>query len=470
MLEIKPDSQLLTARWVLPVVGNAIQDGAVIFGNGAIEAVCPQSTLADLLGPETLLKLSYRRKDYGNAVIMPGFINLHTHLDYSLLPGLDGQCGQFAWMKDLVGRASYWSADQWFQSARYGAEQAALSGTTCVVDSSFTGNSAKALAEVGLRGIVGLELFGSNEELAEPIWSQWRQRLQTFVDGANGAARSSLAQNLIQLTVAPHSPYLVSPRLWQRATEWANSEKLPLMAHVAESAQECQWIESGNEEVDDYLRFITRLFAEGATSLKSYQYLRSERDRSWRGLGLSPVGHLHKHRLLNEKLLAVHAVHVNDEDIALLARNHVSIVHCPRSNSYLGNGLLPLAKMRAAELAVGFGTDSLASCDDLDVWQEFRYARAMHRAELPDFHFSDAEGIFSVTLGAAQMIGLDQQIGSLQAGKRADIAVFQNEERELLEPLTIFFHGRSRLCDLFVDGKCVVEGRSLVGGSQELER
>jgi cytosine/adenosine deaminase-related metal-dependent hydrolase len=460
MLEISPDSQLLTASWVVPVCSEPIKDGSLIISGDKIDFVGPLAELANVCSAKDLGRLSENKIDYADSVLVPGLINLHTHLDYSFARGLPADNGMFEWMKALVASGSAQTTDQWQAAALYGATQSALAGTTCVVDSSFTGNSLDALAAVGLRGVVGLELFGGNEDLAQTIWHQWLEKRNYRLNKGTAPVKEALAQERIQITVAPHAPYTVSPRLWALAHQWAERQTLPITAHLAESWQECAWIKTANSELDGYLAFIRSLYAGGANSLKEYDYLKEARDTTWKGHGLSPVQHLRKNGLLGKNLLAVHAVHVDSDDINLLAANQVKVAHCPRSNSKLGNGRAPLPQMLAAGLKVGFGTDSLASTDDLSMINEVRAAQTLHQGSQPGFLYADLLALKALTLEAAEMIGLSRLIGSLEPGKQADISVFALD-RKVSCPLSQLFHGGARVLDVFVDGKRIVQSGRL---------
>jgi cytosine/adenosine deaminase-related metal-dependent hydrolase len=466
MLEISPDSQLLTAFWVVPVGGEPIKAGCVVITGDKIAYVGNLAELANLCPDGGFRQLCQSQFDYENSVLVPGLINLHTHLDYSFAGGLPADKGMFEWMKALVLDGSARTEDDWQAAALWGATKAALAGTTCVVDSSFTGNALGALARVGLRGIVGLELFGGNENLAQPIWQQWLEKHKRSLNTADFQVKSALQAGRVQLTVAPHAPYTVSPRLWRFAHEWAESEGLPITAHLAESWQECAWLKSENAELDNYLAFIRALYAGGSQSLKEYDYLKEVRDTAWKGHGLSPVQHLNENGLLGKNLLAVHAVHVDHDDIKLLQAKQVKVAHCPRSNSKLGNGRAPLPELLAAGLAVGFGTDSLASTDDLSMINEVCAAQTLHRGLQPTFLYTDAQALRALTLEAAQMIGLASLIGSLETGKRADIAVFALDLPGS-GPLFQLFHGGARLRDLFVDGKRIVQDGRLASAGAE---
>lgn len=195
--------------------------------------------------------------------------------------------------------------------------------------------------------------------------------------------------------------------------------------------------------------------------------------------GVSPVAHLDKHGLLSNKLVAAHCVQIDDADIDLLKAANVSVAHCPRSNARLRNGCAPLPKLLEHGVNVGLGTDSLASTDDLNPLAEAGFALNLHRAVEPECTLSSEDLIKMMTLSAARAIGLDRKIGSFDAGKAADIAVFKVAPRSLLalepahreaqadvfeprfiesaNPADLLVRFPTRIEDVFVDGVRVVE-------------
>jgi 5-methylthioadenosine/S-adenosylhomocysteine deaminase len=184
----------------------------------------------------------------------------------------------------------------------------------------------------------------------------------------------------------------------------------------------------------------------------------------WKGRGLTPTRHLKNFGLLDDHLLAAHAIHLDEQDIALLAETGVKIAHCPRSNARLRNGRAPLGQIRAAHIPFGLGTDSLASCDDLDLLQEARFATAVHRTVEPDIVWTSADILKSLTIDAARILGLENLVGSIDPGKLADIAVFAINPLEYGQddPYDLLIHGKTTLVDLFVDGSIVVSAGQLV--------
>ncbi|MBS2000901.1 MAG: amidohydrolase family protein [Cyanobacteria bacterium SZAS LIN-5] len=457
------DCRIISARWVLPVSGPPLKDAAVVIEGDTIVDVLFKEELSYKYPPQFLEQLPEEPHDYGDAIILPGFINLHTHLDYSALRCSDVESGMFDWICGLVERSSRWSPEQWRSSAAYGAREAALSGTTCIVDSSFSGLSVHALADTGLRAVVGLELFGLRDDEANAVWGHWLNRYDTLKNTTESRSRVATATGKIKLTVAPHAPYTVCPTLWLKAATWAQEKGLPLLAHLSESRHECEWIKSENRRVDEYLTFVKRLF-NPALPLNDKGILEELSQIRWKGRGLSPTKHLKNYGLLDNNLIAAHAVHLDEDDVKLLTQCQVKVAHCPRSNAKLRNGRAAIEKLQAAEIEFALGTDGLASNDDLNMLNEARFAVDLHRAANPELQWTSERIIGSMTRDAARILNLNHEIGTIEPDKLADIAVFKLEHRThgTENPYDLLVHGKSRLQDLFVDGRAVVVGGELV--------
>ena len=346
-----------------------IHQGVVVIEGARIEAVLSRAAFF----AKYPLFCHGDLEDFGQAIICPGLINLHTHLDYSNVNLLDSNSNFFSWIQKLTKTASTWSPSQWQESALNGARQIALSGTTCIADSSYSGQAAFACAEVGLRAVVALELFGVDESKSVSQFDAWLAKYNRLVnEGAHeqgGKLALSLNSGQIQITVSPHAPYTVSPQLWSHAQEWACQHNLPLLTHVAESQQECSWIAGNDAELDAFLQAV----------IPGYKSV------SWKGAGKTPIQHLNDHDLFKARTIAAHTVHLSESDLEIMSRLQVKSVHCPRSNSRLKNGVAPYAKLLSYGIEVGFGTDSLASNDSLDVLSEACFAWNLQRAINPNF-------------------------------------------------------------------------------------
>ncbi len=455
---------VIAARWVYPVSMDPIEDGAIAVKGSHLVGCASRSLLVSHFK-------DFEFYDYGDAIIMPGLINLHSHLDYSALCHLNSQDRLFDWIPLLMKSVANWASSDFIASANYGAKLAALSGTTFIVDSSYSGLSAEAIAAVGLKGLVGLELFGLDKSLCDPIWKGWLERLDRLVSNSSPLLKDALDKGSITFTCSPHAPYTVSPLLWQLARDWADAKDLPVLAHLAESEPEVAWVRDSDLLINSFLMKVSpsNKDRDTETVLKSID---------WKH-GVSPVAHLDKHGLLSNKLVAAHCVQIDDADIDLLKASNVSVAHCPRSNARLRNGRAPLPKLLERGVNVGLGTDSLASTDDLNPLAEAGFALNLHRAVEPESTLNSEDLIKMMTLSAARAIGLDRKIGSFDAGKAADIAVFKVAPRSLLaldpahrdaqadvfeprfiesaNPADLLVRFPTRIEDVFVDGVRVVE-------------
>lgn len=447
----------LKARWALPIASEPVHDAVVVIDGEKIEAVLPRQEFNARYRSSDISE----SREYRDAIIMPGLINIHSHLDYSAARAFETEPVFFGWIKRLIETVRDWDDERWLQSALLGARLSALSGTTTVVDSTKTGCAARALASVGLKGVVGLELFGVFDQDTEGRWAEWLGFHSRLTNLEEPAFQAALRHGKIKLTVSPHAPYTVCPTLWLKAMNWADREGLPVLAHVAESSEECLWLAEGSEIVDRFMQFA--MASNGKT------------DRAvlpkWQGRGLTPVRHLKSYGLLNDNLIAAHAIFVDDNDIGLLAESGVKIAHCPRSNARLRNGAAPIDRFMAFAIPFAIGTDSLASSDDLSPLSEAQFAFNMHRSRFPDIGLTAKDMIESVTLKAAQLLKMDDLIGSLKPGMKADLAVFalppsplKNEEKAALDPYNLLLCGGARLRDLIVDGDFVVSGGKLKKG------
>ena len=362
---------VLSADWVLPVEGEPITDGAVAIEDGCIVAVGSAAELG-------------RGTRYEEAVILPGFVNAHTHVEYAVYGGFgDGLSDFSAWIALHVERKARIGWDEFVAIARLGAAESLASGVTTVGDCSYSGAAAVAAADLGLRAVVYLEVFG-----AEPddVLAQYESKLERV---------EPVLSERVRAGVSPHAPYSVSLPAYRACAGLG----VPLATHLSESPSELRYLVGGAGEWAGY-DFLVE--PPGTTGPRL----------------LAEAG------LLSPNVVAVHCVHVDPEEIELLAGLGVGVVHCPRSNAVLGCGVAPLRELRAAGARVGLGTDSPASAPSLDVFEELRAAllTARARAERPDV-LTAADALELATLGGARALGLDDQIGSLVAGKRGDLTV-----------------------------------------------
>jgi cytosine/adenosine deaminase-related metal-dependent hydrolase len=431
------------ARWVLPMSCPPVENAVLELNGNKIAQVWQRQNFDEVHAE------SQNLVDFGNAIIVPGFINAHTHLEYTALQGLEMKASLFEWIPQLMGRCKSWGLADFRDSALLGANAVLRSGTTCVVDSAYSGQAAVAVARSGLRGIVGLELFGLLENQFEKNWNNWRQKFDDLCDGESDDAQAISAargSGRLKMTVAPHAPYTVAPALLQKAFAWAGDQdaNLPVLTHLSESSQECNWLAGGDQEIDS---FLTRIHGNQEALAETHQ---------WRGKGRTPVQHFEHFGILNNRLIAAHCAHLTDDDIQLLRKSGTKVVHCPRSNSLLGNGRAALPEMMRAGLHVCFGTDSAASNFDLDILAEVRAAWLLHRSADRHFMPTAEDAIRKLTIDAAIAVGWQDEIGSFERGKAADVAIFDVTSQAPTwqnKPYELLLHGGTTLRELYVDGK-----------------
>ena len=363
--------RILSADWVLPVEGAPIENGAVAIRDGRIEAV---GTAAELGEGER----------FEGAAIVPGFVNAHTHLEYAVYAGFGDGLAFAPWIALHVERKRRLEREDMEAIARLGAAECLRSGVTTVGDLAFSGASAHACSELGLRAIVYLEVFGSEAEAA----------LAQF-----GEKRDYVAPALserVALGISPHAPYTCSTEVYAACLALG----LPVATHLNESQDELDWL------------------IDGAGPWQPVAEMLIEPD------GRSGIRRLGEAGLLDERVVAAHCVKVDDEEIATLAQHGVAVAHCPRSNALLGCGIAPLQRFRAAGLRVGIGTDGVSSVPSHDFFDELRTTIAMARVQGEDAGALSASDALELgTLGGARALGLADEVGSLVPGKRADLAV-----------------------------------------------
>lgn len=371
-----------SSRWILPIDTEVIEWGEVVVEDGLIAAVRPLCTPAN------------DRRDFGEAVLMPGLVNAHAHLEYTALRGFLEDVPFFPWIRALNASKASLIGEDWLWSARLGALECLAAGITTLGDNTDAGVTMQVLTESGLRGIVYQELFGIDD----------REPVGLIMDSlaAKIAFHRHLASDRVAVGISPHALYTIRPELFTAINSYVAAEGLPTSIHIAESPAESALTERGEGP-----------FAE--------MYLR--RGITWEIPYVTPTRYAAHLGALGPNTLAVHCVHQTSEDIGLLASTGAAIIHCPKSNAKLGAGIAPLARwLRTAELKIGIGTDSAVSNNTLDLFEEMRFALLMQRATQEEVEAVAARDVVRMaTLGGAEAMGLASQIGSLTPGKRADL-------------------------------------------------
>ncbi len=379
--------ELWLADLVCPVEAPPVRRGALLTASGRILAV----------GEEAFVRPAApvaRERDFGRAILIPGMVNAHAHLELSGLAGRPKPMGE--WIAWLAREVRGWPAHLFLASARLGAAASLASGVTCVGDVSTSGESATALAGAGMRGVVFHETLGIDPARADAILAERLEALDAFPEYRGpipGAVRRGLS---------PHAPYTASLALYRAAIAEAESRDWPVATHLAESPREVEFLRTGGGPFAEAHRALN-----GSLALEGFA-----------PSGLGPVAHLEAGGALAGLSLAVHGNQTNGEDWRILAGNGVRLCLCPRSARFFGHPFADADGMREAGLELCLGTDSRASSPTLSLLDE---ARALREAGA---EFTDAELLDLCTRAGAAALGFED-LGVLKAGGAADFCVLR---------------------------------------------
>lgn len=377
------------ARWVLPISAAPIHDGVVVVDGERIAWV----------GPAERLPLEFAtasRVDCGNAALLPGLVNAHTHLELTAMRGFLEGLAFRDWLVVLTkARRECFDAASLYDASCAGIEEALRNGITTMADTTESGAPLDAMRDLGVRGIGFIEVFGPDPSQCD-----------ASMDGLERAVVAQRARDtaLVKTGVSPHAPYTVSPALYRRVAEFARRDTWPVAVHIAESDAESRFVRDGEGPFADGHR------ARGIPVVAH---------------GTTPIALLESTGLLAARPLLIHAIQLDDADIRRVADAGATVVHCPISNLKLGHGVARVPTMMAAGIAVGLGTDSVASNDRVDLLGEARQAALLYAwsQRAPDA-LSAHDALAMATLGGARALGLESTIGSLEVGKAADLTAF----------------------------------------------
>ncbi len=381
---------LLTARYVLPIATPHIEYGAVLVRDDKIVEIGDYEHLRELHPDEPV-------RDFGLAALLPGFVDLHTHLEYTAMRGLVDDVPYSTWKYQLLQKEELFSLEDWDDSALLGALEALQSGITTIADVTSTGASCHAAQAAGLRGVIYREVATMDKREVASVMEQASGDISAWRETTDGAR--------LTIGIAPHAPYSCHPELFRRVAEYA-ADGTPVSLHLAGSREEYQFVKYGSSMLATDVRDVFDADAP-----------------LWLPTGVSPVRYVLQWGILDApNIVAVHCTQLDADDIEILARHDVAIAHCPRCNAKLGMGLAPIDKFLAAGIRVGLGTDSPAASNSMDVFEEMRIGLLLQRAMLGEEHFMIARQFVKMaTLDAARALGVDDLVGSLEPGKQADI-------------------------------------------------
>ena len=402
---------------------DVIKNGIVTIDDDKVSYVGPDKGMFDKSSDYTF--------DWSNRILMPGFVNCHAHLDITSLRGLAEDLPLFDWL--MQGVAPYETAMNNEDSliANYlGCCELINSGITCVADFHGCSSISQVIEKTGLRAVLNyvfMDKFFDEGENSNIDIKQTTSSIKHLKEKAN---------RRITWTVGPHAPYSCSEDLMSACSKIASNLNVGIHFHLSESTVEVDWAK-----------------------------------KKW---GLSPVKKVDELGLLNDKTIAAHCVHLSDEDMDLLSQRKVTVVHCPTSNAKLGNGIAPVKEMMNKNITVCLGTDSAVSNNNLSLFKEMTLAPLLQNVRYGRAGvISPAEIIRMSTLSGARCVGLQDQIGSIEVGKKADLITI-GMGKVHLSPLNDIYSSivystiASDVDSVIIDGKIVKDGKILTVDSEKI--
>ena len=400
---------------------------AVVVRDGTIEAILPAAE-APARFPD------YEHRELSEHALIPGLINAHTHAAMTLMRGLADDLPLMKWLEEHI-----WPAEKRHVSPQFvrdgtlaACAEMLRGGITCFNDMYFfPGAALEAALEARMRSMHGIIAIEFPSAYAADSADYLRKGLELRDRYGD--------EPLASFCLAPHAPYTVADATFQRIATLAAELDIPVHVHLHETEHEIQ--------------------------------------RSLAEHGLRPLERLQRLNLVTPNLIAVHAVHLTREEIALLARHGCSVAHCPSSNLKLASGFAPVAKLAEAGVNIALGTDGAASNNRLDMFQEMRMAALLAKAVAGDAQAMPAHAALrAATLGAAQALGLAGVVGSIVAGKAADLTAVALRGIELAPCYDVASHlvyaaGREHVSDVWIAGEQQLrEGKLLNSAFASLEK
>lgn len=388
---------IYAADIILPITSAPVENGAILVKGGRIAAVGARDPIcAQHAGEEVT--------DFGNAILMPGLVNLHGHLECASFGFLAGSGSFEDWLGGIIKAGRQMDKDAWLAAARSGVRKYLKAGITCTADITRSGASLAAIAEVKMPAIVYLEAVAVDEGNLSDALVELLENIET--------AQTLAEIGGFRVGLSPHSPYTLSLPALKACSELSRQYNLPLTIHLAETKSEVELVRDGS----------------GSLANTVSQRLKLEAINHG-GLDKTPAELLADIGLIADNTLLAHGVWLSDSDIELLKAKRAALALCPTSNELLQVGEAPVAKLIDSSLAIGIGTDSCASNPELDLFVEARKVRELflkQRSELGNksgtkAKLSAQDLIEMITINAARILGLDSETGSIEPGKRADL-------------------------------------------------
>lgn len=408
---------LLQPDWIVPIepAHTVLVEHDIAIDQGRIVELLPRTQSTTRYAPR-------HRERLPGQVLLPGLINVHTHAAMTLLRGIGDDLPLMTWLRERIWplEAALMSDEFVYDGSVLAFAEMLTSGTTFANDMYFyPGAAARAALAIGLRAALGITVI----EFPTPYATD----ATTYLDRGLACRDTFRDEARLHFTLAPHAPYTISDDTYRRIRVLADQLGIGIHTHLHETQDEI------------------------SNSLTQYDK--------------RPLRRLADLGVLGPDLLAVHAVHLDAADIDLLAQHGCSVGHCPGSNLKLASGFSPLAKLEAAGVNIALGTDGAASNNRQDLWSEIRLAALLAKAVAQDATaFSAHAALRAATLGGATALGVAEQLGSLIAGKYADLVAVDLTDpayAPVFDPAShlVYVGERSAVKGVWVSGnRCVRDG------------
>ena len=411
---------LITGGTVLTMAGPNIDAGSVAIEDGKIVAVGRSADIDKNYAAATTIHA-------GGMAVLPGFVNTHTHVPMTLFRGIADDRDLMDWLQHYIFPAEAKNVTRDFVKwgTRLAAAEMIQSGTTTFTDMYYyESDIAREAKNAGLRAVVGETLI----DFPAPDNKTWDEAIaytRKFIGEWKG-------DRLITPALAPHAPFTVSREHLQQVRAIATELGAPILIHVAETQNE-------------------------VSQVKEKQG------------GLTPAAYLDSIHFLGPDVVSAHGVWLTPEEIAMYAQRHAGIAHCPESNSMLASGIAPVVALRAAGVNVGLGTDGPAgSNNNLDMVEEMASAARLQKIGRMDPKALSARDVLEMaTIGGARVLGMESKIGSLEAGKRADVIVVDLQQPKsqpvyAVESAIVYAASGSSVVTTICDGRILMRNRNLL--------
>lgn len=406
--------EIYRARWIVPIESSPIEDGCIAVEAGVIKYVGPYDA-GRLRNFQTSTV-----HDLGDQILLPGFVNAHTHLELTCYDGKISRGPLWPWLGKVVElcRAPDAKAMQ-LDAVRAGANESLAAGVTCVADISRTGANVEVLKQFPLRKVCYLELI-SRARLPPNDANSLVEVYEGFKPFADG--------DRLRLGVSPHAPYSVTMKDLVDVADWVLSHRVPLTMHLMESTEEAAWLAGDSDAIPPEIRRSDWIGRANSTFI------------AW--LGQSSFAEIHP--------LFAHVNYATDDDLNRLSIMKANVVYCPRAHEFFGHSPHRWQEMLAAGINVCVGTDSKASNDSLSILDELRFLQ--RRAS----QFSPATLFEMGTLRGAKAIGFADVIGSLVPGKRADFITIPLDRNGSNDPVINILDSNEISSGVWIDGISVL--------------